>query len=142
MTGFQLNAKRPLYLQATTAGLGHMINPLLIYFSDNDPHMNQVEKAHRKASLMMDSGVLNNSNNSFNSSESNSCEPSSCKHSRRRHSEDAGRTLKAVPVSFNGLLVSTETEAERLDRLLEEQVDCPTNNNNGICMEVAIPDGR
>ena len=70
MTGFQLNAKRPLYLQATTAGLGHMINPLLIYFSDNDPHMNQVEKAHRKASLMMDSGVLNNSNNSFNNTNS------------------------------------------------------------------------
>ena len=124
-----------------------------VYISEQRQHQNMKRRLDSTGSSLNTSfggsrddlscsSCHSSSNNSFNSSESNSCEPSSCKHSRRRHSEDAGRTLKVVPVSFNGLLVSTETEAERLDRLLEEQVDCPTNNNNGICMEVAIPDGR
>ena len=32
-------------------------------FLENDPNLSHVEKVHRKASLMMDSGVMSNNNN-------------------------------------------------------------------------------
>ena len=68
ISGNKLNVTLTILIQNTKSYPS--LNHLLIYFSDNDPHMNQVEKAHRKASLMMDSGVLNNSNNSFNNTNS------------------------------------------------------------------------
>ena len=70
ISGNKLNVTLTILIQNTKSYPS--LNHLLIYFSDNDPHMNQVEKAHRKASLMMDSGVLNNSNNSFNNTNSSS----------------------------------------------------------------------
>lgn len=65
----------------------------------------------------------------------NSCD---CDSRHRRHSEGGsggrnGQVLLADTLS--------ETEAERLERLLEG-VDCEAEGSLGACMEVAIPDGR
>ncbi len=41
-----------------------------------------------------------------------------------------------------GFLSDKEAEAARLDRLLEEVDTRERETNNGVCIEVAIPDGR
>ncbi len=41
-----------------------------------------------------------------------------------------------------GFMSDKEAEAARLDRLLEEVDTSERETNHGVCIEVAIPDGR
>jgi len=88
----------------------------------------------------------NNSCQCSNSSCSNSnccknpgCGSASFNSCRRGQSE--GSRLPAALLDFPGRLPLTETEEERLDRLLES-ISCDQEANSGVCLEVPIPDGR
>jgi hypothetical protein len=48
----------------------------------------------------------------------------------------------AASVGDGGFMSDKEAEAARLDRLLEEVDTRERETNNGVCIEVAIPDGR
>ncbi len=48
----------------------------------------------------------------------------------------------AASAGDGGFMSDKEAEAARLDRLLEEVDTRERETNNGVCIEVAIPDGR